>query len=625
MKVNIIWNSRRNTGISQDIGILRGILSAVFEKNIEVFSINHVMPECNDADYNIFVEVINPSLFSYARTNIWIPNPEWTYTAWKPYLDMVDEIWCKTQEAVDIFLPLTNTTVRYIGWTSIDKVWNSDTHRKNYFKAIVPIGKNIYRHPKPVFQAYLRFLEENPTLYSKLPILHAVYDPAVIQVTVPDLIKDKVILHAEIMKESAYDELLRECGLCICTSLAEGFCHAVNEAMSSGCNLILSPIAAFKHDLVGETLDGVIYGSIYDTVAQPDCMSKFVDTSVDSIVDGLMRYISKDFKERRSGSLAIRESYEHRHKKWIETMKLVLPQVMPIPDTPYSLKDTLPKEDELPDVSILTITKDRRVFMPLAKYSYMIQSYPEDKLEWVIVDDGDDPIEDTLIGVPNVTYVRCEKGLTISQKRNLAVEKAMYDILVTMDDDDVYPNNSVIQRVAMLQKKPTKGCGFCTTIPCYDIIQFSSFMNVPPRQLTFAERVSEASLVFTRSFWEEGKFDDKIHIGEGHAFIRGREQMCREISPQDVIVSLMHPLNTSSRKSPKFNEPNGCHYGFNEKLFEVVSQIGEEIKKKLLADSESNSGGQTVSDRDECGGDHHGENGGDDHPSQGQQGQQPLA
>ena len=41
--------------------------------------------------------------------------------------------------------------------------------------------------------------------------------------------------------------------------------------------------------------------------------------------------------------------------------------------------------------------------MPLAKYSYMIQSYPEDKLEWVIVDDGKDPIEDTLIGVPNVT------------------------------------------------------------------------------------------------------------------------------------------------------------------------------------------------------------------------------
>lgn len=621
MKVNIVWNPSRNTGLSQDIGLLRGILTAVFEKDLEVFSVNHVMPECQDADYNIFVEVVNPSLFSYARKNIWIPNPEWTFKTWQPYLDMVDEIWCKTQEAVDIFLPLTTTVVRYIGWTSIDKVWNPETDRKNYYKAIVPVGKNIYRHPKPLFQAYMRFAEQHPTLYTKLPVLNVVFNPAIIQVTVPESIKDKVLLNAEVMREGAYEDLLRECGLCICTSLAEGFCHVVNEAMSAGCNLILSPIAPFKEDLVGDVQNGVYYGEAHETVPQPDHMSKLVDTSVDSLVDALMAYASKGFTERRAGSLAVRQMYEDRHKKWIETMKLILPQAMPIPETGYSLKDAFPKEDELPDVSILTITKDRRVFMPLAKYSYMIQSYPEEKLEWVIVDDGDDPIEDTLIGVPNVNYVRCEKGMTISQKRNLAVESAMYHTLVIMDDDDVYPNNSVLQRVAMLQKEPAKGCGFCTTIPCYDITQFSSFMNVPPRQLPMSERVSEASLVFSRSFWEQGKFDDKIHVGEGDAFIRGREQMCRELSPQEIIVSLMHPMNSSSRKSPKFNEPNGCHYGFNEKLFGVVSQIGEEI----LANSAPNSGGQTGSDHGECGGDHRAcESGGGDHPSQEPQAQPPA-
>ena len=85
----------------------------------------------------------------------------------------------------------------------------------------------------------------------------------------------------------------------------------------------------------------------------------------------------------------------------------------------------------------------------------MIQSYPEDKLEWVIVDDGDDPIEDTLMGVSNVKYVRCEKGLTISQKRNLGVENAMYDVIVTMDDDDVYKAGYVENIVKMFQEDPT--------------------------------------------------------------------------------------------------------------------------------------------------------------------------
>ena len=587
MKVNIVWHSQKQTGISQDVGILRGILMAMFDKEIEIFSVNHAMPECKDADYNIFVEVINPSLFSYARKNIWIPNPEWTYKAWVPYLNMVDEIWCKTQEAVSIFAPLTPTPIRYIGWTSIDKVWNPDKTRKNYYKAIVPVGKNLYRHPKPLLQAYLRFLEKYPSEYSKLPTLYIVYDPNVIQVTVPTELNDKVILKGEVLRESAYDELLSECGVCMCFSLAEGFCHAVNEAMSAGCNLILSPIQPFKQDLAGEDQNGVFYAKPLETVPQPDKLGVFVDSDVNSIVEQLKEYIDTDFKDRKKGSLHIRELYETRHKKWVEGMKSVLAESMPKPDEPYSLKSTLPKEEDLPDVSIVTITKDRRVFMPLAKYSYMIQSYPEEKLEWIIVDDGEDPIEDTLIGVPNVVYVRCESGLTISQKRNLGVEKAMYDVICFMDDDDVYPNNSVLQRVAMLLKQPTKECGFCTTIPCYDITQFSSFMNVPPRQLPMSERVSEASLVFTRKFWSEGKFVDDVQIGEGDAFVRGREHMCREISPQEVIVSLIHPKNTSSRRSPKFEEPNGCHYGFNEKLFEVVSQIGQELNNAGQTDCAS--------------------------------------
>jgi hypothetical protein len=146
----------------------------------------------------------------------------------------------------------------------------------------------------------------------------------------------------------------------------------------------------------------------------------------------------------------------------------------------------------------------------------------------------------------------------------------------------------------MLLKEPQKQCGFCTTIPCYDIENYSSFMNVPPNTLRMSDRVSEASLVFTRKFWESGKFPE-IQVGEGNAFIQSREQMCRELSPQDVIVSLVHSKNTSSRKTPK-SEPNGCHYGFNEQLFAVVSEIGETLKTLR------GSGGDESGGASSCGG-----------------------
>ena len=572
MKVNIISNFQENTGLMQDANLLRGILSA-FIPGVKINRIPHMLPECPDAEMNIFLEVMNPSLFSFARKNVWIPNPEWTYKTWIPYLKSIDEVWAKTTECYNIFNKLGANTLN-IGWSSLDKCWDL-TEKKNYHKAIVPVGRNIFRNPKPILQAYARIKQKDSDFYKKLPELNIVYNPTSITVFIPSEIEDKVKIHSRIMRETEYNDLMKECGLCICLSAFEGFGHVVNEAMSAGCNLLLSPISPFKDNLAPEFMNSVYYAAVRETSEHPECLGILVDVDVDSIVSELEHYCYVHLDHKKKGSNQSREVYVNRHNMWIKRMKEILESQN---IEPYCLKDTLPKEDSLPDVSIVTITKDRRVFMPLAKYSYMIQSYPEDKLELVIVDDGDDPIEDTLFGVPNVVYIRCDKKMTISEKRNLGVQKAMYDIIAFMDDDDVYPNNSILQRTAMMLKEPAKECAFCTTIPCYDISKYSSFMNVPPITLHMSQRVSEATLIFSKKFWNERKFDDSVNIAEADAFIRGREHMCREISPQEVIVSLVHPLNTSSRRIPKLAEPNGCHYGFNEKLFELVSQIGEELK-----------------------------------------------
>jgi hypothetical protein len=578
MRVNIISNFKPHTGLSQDVGILRGILTAVFDKDVEIRGVQHVQPYCDEAEYNIFVEVINPSLFSFARKNVWIPNIEWVYKTWEPYMSMVDEIWVKTKEAEKTIKALNpSATVRYIGWTSVDKVWNPDKDKKNYHKAIVPIGRNIYRGPHRVFQAYMRIKELDVTLYNKLPTLNVVHNPESTRVDIPEQIASKVVLLNKHLREGEYDDLLKECGICICMSVAEGFGHAVNEAMSAGCIQLLSPISPFKDDMADELCPGVFYGNVQDKMQHPDCMALMVDTSVESIIEGLKDYVELTFKEKRKASEAVRSLYEKRHNAWVDRMKSMLVEALDKTQTTYTLNDAFVKEEELPDISIVTLTKDRRIFMPLAKYCYLIQSYPEDKLEWVIVDDGEDSIEDTLIGIPNVTYVRAPPGLTIAGKRNLGVEKAMYDVVAMMDDDDIYPENSILYRAAMMLKAPRKECAFACTIPCYDICKYISFINVPPMTLPMSHRTSEATFIFTRKFWEEGKFDNSAKLTEGDAFIRGREHMCRELCPRDVIVALSHPLQSSMRKAPDMKEPNGCHYGFNEKLFTLVTEIGQQI------------------------------------------------
>lgn len=538
---------------------MRGILTALLGENVHIACVPYVFTHCEEAELNIFFEVLNPALFPYASRNVWIPNLEWTYRTWEPYFSMVDEIWVKTHEAHE-YLANRNISSTYIGWTSMSKGY---ADKLRFDRALVPVGKNIFRNPRPIFQAYLKVQENDPEMYAKLPTLVVQYNPDHVKVVVPDSISTKVELATADLKDTEYAELMKTCGVCICMSVAEGFGHAINECMSVGMNLLLSDIAPF-HELAGET---ALYGEILTKIDHPDCFATLVDSTSDSIVNILTQYVQTPFKEKRKICEAVRDMFEARHTAWIARMKEVL---VPLP--PYSLTASFPKEEDLPDVSIITLTKNRREFMPLAKYCYLIQSYPEEKLEWIIVDDGEDSIEDTLMGIPNVVYVRCS-GLTIAQKRNLGVQKAMYNTLVMMDDDDVYPENSVLHRVAMLGKEPAKQCGFCTTIPSYDIVQYKSFINVPPMTLHMSERISEATLIFTRKFWEENLFDESVRIAEGDSFVRGRELQCREFSPQEVIVSLVHPKTTSSRKTPE-GEPNGCHFGFNEKLFALVSEIG---------------------------------------------------
>ena len=566
MRVNIIGNHRKNTGVSQDVHLLHGVIAHVLGQETEIRHVPHYYPQCAEADVNFFIEVLNPALFMYASKNIWIPNPEWAYQTWRPYARQLDAIWVKTHEAQRLFEEW-EAPVQYIGWSSIDKVMPD---KKNYHKAIVPTGKNIWRNPIPVIQAYMRIQKQIPSLYNALPELHVVFNPANVQVpSLPEDMKAKIKFHAEVMGEKEYDELLQECGLCICVSASEGFGHAVNEAMSTGSLLLLSPIEAFR-----ELTDDALWVSEMKSTTHPQCLGTLMDVKVDSIMESLQLYASSTFLYKKSKSGKMREEYENRHARFLQNLSASLKDVFDGVE-PYSLKDRLPKEDVLPSVSILTITRDRRPFIPLAKYCFLAQAYPENKIEWVIVDDGKDQIKDLVSDIPNVKYVLVDEPLSIGAKRNLAVENASHDILVMMDDDDVYPNHSIVSRVAHMLMEPVRGCLYSTTIPCYDIHEKKSFMNVPPITLEPSKRVSEATLCFTRKFWETRKFPDQ-QIAEGDAFVHGREHMCRELSPQDVIVSLIHKKNTSSRKPPTM-EQNGCHYGFSDELFTLVSEIGEAI------------------------------------------------
>ena len=47
---------------------------------------------------------------------------------------------------------------------------------------------------------------------------------------------------------------------------------------------------------------------------------------------------------------------------------------------------------ECPNISVLTLTYNRRNFIDLAFLNLLVSDYPKDKIQWVVVEDSDDPL-----------------------------------------------------------------------------------------------------------------------------------------------------------------------------------------------------------------------------------------
>jgi hypothetical protein len=236
-----------------------------------------------------------------------------------------------------------------------------------------------------------------------------------------------------------------------------------------------------------------------------------------------------------------------------------------------------------PKIGVITVTKNRPEWFFNMAQNVTQQQWPTSRLEWIIVDDS--PVEKQLHGhiatlqakapALNIKYVVVEPDveMTIGGKRNEAVKAADADTTVfcCMDDDDHYPASSLALRASWLTRPGTE-IVYCSMLPMYDARRYISAMSVPPLADEPTKRVSEASLCFTRDAWNSAPFPE-ISMAEGEFFLWGRVEKSVEVPPAGIIVSFIHGGNTSSRRVPASQEPNGCHYGFSDEYFRWLSEL----------------------------------------------------
>lgn len=201
------------------------------------------------------------------------------------------------------------------------------------------------------------------------------------------------------------------------------------------------------------------------------------------------------------------------------------------------------KNKDLPTVSICTITFNRRPFIPYLIKAINNQTYPKDKLEWIIIDDGTDKIGDLVKDIPFAKYFSYDEKMTIGKKRNLSHEKSTGKILVYMDDDDYYPSERIEHAVDKLMKGKNLVAG-SSEIYLYfkELDEMWKFGPYGPNHST------AATFAFKRELLKMTSYNEEAALAEEKHFLKDYSIPLTQLDPLKTILVFSHPQNTFDKK-----------------------------------------------------------------------------
>ena len=200
-----------------------------------------------------------------------------------------------------------------------------------------------------------------------------------------------------------------------------------------------------------------------------------------------------------------------------------------------------------PYVSICTATFNRRHFIPLLIRCINSQLYPLERIEWVVMDDGSDPIDDVLVGVlvNRIKYFYFDKKMSLGRKRNLMHQKCSGDIIIYMDDDDYYPPSRVSHAVETLVANPHNLIAGCSEMHMYHKNIPNAIYKCGPYGRYHS---TAATFAFKRELLETSKYDDGENFTEEPHFLKNYTIPLVQLDTLKTILVMGHEQNTLDKE-----------------------------------------------------------------------------
>ena len=199
------------------------------------------------------------------------------------------------------------------------------------------------------------------------------------------------------------------------------------------------------------------------------------------------------------------------------------------------------------EVSVITPTYNRRAFLPALLHIYQSQTFPKERMEWIILDDGRDAVADVFqnLSIPNLRYERREEKMRIGAKRNELNRLARGAIIVAMDDDDYYPPDRIQTAVEAFRKNPTIQLAGSSMMHLYHI-HTKKIVETGPYGPNHA---TNGTMAWRKSYADTHHYDEYVSKAEEQSFLEGYRYPMIQLDPKKTILVMCHDDNTVDKSS----------------------------------------------------------------------------
>lgn len=233
-----------------------------------------------------------------------------------------------------------------------------------------------------------------------------------------------------------------------------------------------------------------------------------------------------------------------------------------------------PTKKVVPFVSVCTPTFNRRPFIQTMFECFRNQTYPKSRMEWIIVDDGTDKINDLIVqaNIPQIKYFALDTKLSLGAKRNYMHEKTKGSIIVYMDDDDYYPPQRVQHAVEMLQKNPRALCAGSSEMYLY-FKHINKMYQCGPYGPNHA---TAGTFAFRRELLNQTQYDPNAALAEEKAFLKNYTIPFVQLDPMKSILVFSHDQNTFDKRKLLAQGENQVFKESTKRVDDFISTTKEE-------------------------------------------------